>query len=147
MLSATQRAVFTTGGFQKDISLWEQRFGSCRAVVTGKYISPDLVCFGCFGDSVIIRARGLAIGGGSLYFFIVQPLPFILQLFLPVLLSFLPPCSLLSSLMLCSCKAHSRRGVFFIHFFCTDTVKQYILFTLTGQNPTQHHFSSTYQLK
>lgn len=44
--------------FKKDISLWEQLFGSCQAVVTGKYIRPDLVCFGCFGDAAIMRDRG-----------------------------------------------------------------------------------------
>lgn len=65
LLSAMQRGIFTSGVFQKDISLWEQLFGSRQAVVTGKHIRPDLVCFGCFGDAAIMRERGLVIGQGQ----------------------------------------------------------------------------------
>ena len=65
LLSAMQRGIFTRGVFQKDISLWEQLFGSRQAVVTGKYIRPDLVCFGCFGDAAIMRDRGLVIEQGQ----------------------------------------------------------------------------------
>lgn len=50
---------------KKDISLWEQLFDSRQAVVTGKYIRPDLVCFGCFGDVAIMRDRGLVIEQGQ----------------------------------------------------------------------------------
>lgn len=50
---------------KKDISLWEQLFDSRQAVVTGKYIRPDLVCFGCFGDVAIMRERGLVIEQGQ----------------------------------------------------------------------------------
>lgn len=71
LLSAMQRGIFTSGVFQKkkkekkDISLWEQLFDSRQAVVTGKYIRPDLVCFGCFGDVAIMRDRGLVIEQGQ----------------------------------------------------------------------------------
>lgn len=51
---------------KRDISLWEQLFDSRQAVVTGKYIRPDLVCFGCFGDVAIMRDRGLVIERGQL---------------------------------------------------------------------------------
>lgn len=51
--------------------LWEQLFGSQQAVVRGKYIRPDLVCFGCFGDAAIMRDRGLVIEQGR--FFFCQP--------------------------------------------------------------------------
>lgn len=46
--------------------------------MTGKYIRPDLVCFDCFGDSAIMRDRGLVIEQGQLDFFSVSvshPLP------------------------------------------------------------------------
>lgn len=71
LLPAMQRGIFTSGVFQKkkkekkDISLWEQLFDSRQAVVTGKYIRPDLVCFGCFGDVAIMRDRGLVIEQGQ----------------------------------------------------------------------------------
>lgn len=70
LLSAMQRGIFTSGVFQKkkekkDISLWEQLFDSRQAVVTGKYIRPDLVCFGCFGDVAIMRDRGLVFEQGQ----------------------------------------------------------------------------------
>lgn len=41
--------------------LQKQLFGSQRAALTGRYISPDLVCFGCFGAAAIRRDRGLVI--------------------------------------------------------------------------------------
>lgn len=71
LLSAMQRGIFTRGVFQKDISLWEQLFGSRQAVVTGKYIRPDLVCFGCFGDAAIMKDRGVGDRAGSVLFFFV----------------------------------------------------------------------------
>jgi len=37
--------------------------------VTGKYIRPDLVCFGCFGDATIMRDRGLVTEQGQLVSF------------------------------------------------------------------------------
>lgn len=58
---------------KKDISLWEQPFGSHQAVVTGKYIRPDLVCFGCFGDAAIMRDRGLVTERGQFSFPLSQP--------------------------------------------------------------------------
>lgn len=95
-----QRGIFTSGVFQKkkkDISLWEQLFDSRQAVVTGKYIRPDLVCFGCFGDVAIMRDRGLVIEQGQCdSFFFIQPscsrspLCFCF-IFLPVSLSYLIP--------------------------------------------------------
>lgn len=77
-LSAMQRGIFTRGVFQKDISLWEQLFGSRQAVVTGKYIRPDLVCFGCFGcfgDAAIMKDRGLVMEQGHFdsFSFFSQP--------------------------------------------------------------------------
>ena len=64
LLSAMQRGIFTSGVFQKDMSLWEQLFGSRQAAETGKYIRPDLVRFGCFGDAAIMRDRGLVMEPG-----------------------------------------------------------------------------------
>lgn len=101
-----QRGIFTSGVFQKDISLWEQLFGSRQAVVTGKYIRPDLVCFGCFGDAAIMRDRGLVIEQGQFDSFsfsashpvLVSPCSY--ALFLPVSLCSLLPHSLLPCLML-----------------------------------------------
>lgn len=43
---------------KRDISLWEQLFGSRQAVVTGTYIRPDLVCFGCFFEMLQLWETG-----------------------------------------------------------------------------------------
>lgn len=45
----------------KKAFLQRQRFGAQRAALTGRCISPDLVCFGCFGAAAIMRDRGLVI--------------------------------------------------------------------------------------
>lgn len=74
------REAYLPTAFFKTTFLWEQLFGSQRAVVTGKYIRPDLVCFGCFGDAAIMRDRGLVIEQGRFFFFFSQPsrAPFLL---------------------------------------------------------------------
>lgn len=67
------REAYLPAAFFKTTFLYEQLFGSQRAVVTGKYIRPDLVCFGCFGDAAIMRDRGLVIKQGRfLYFSFIQ---------------------------------------------------------------------------
>lgn len=96
---------------KKDISLWEQLFGSRQAVVTGKYIRPDLVCFGCFGDAAIMRDRGgrWLSRVRLIHFFFSASHPALVfscshALFLPVSLSSLLPYLLFSCLTLFFCK-------------------------------------------
>lgn len=68
-----RREAYLPAAFFKTTFLYEQPFGSQRAAVTGKYIRPDLVCFGCFGDAAIMRDRGLVIKRGRfLYFSFIQ---------------------------------------------------------------------------
>lgn len=49
----------------KKAFLQKQLFGSQRAALTGRYISPDLVCFGCFGAAAITRDMGLPLFSSS----------------------------------------------------------------------------------
>lgn len=63
-LSAMQRGTFTSGVFKKTFLPGSSYLAPARQFVTEKYIRPDLVCFGCFGDAAIMRDRGLVIEEG-----------------------------------------------------------------------------------